>query len=187
MLNVLCILGFICLVFSIAGVQLLGGVLRYRCVSYETGLLITDKLCQSDEGSYVASEIQCPFKHLCLPIVPRPVNGLANFDGPGAALMSTAQVVLLEGWSQLCYDVLQAYSLSFVVWFVVLILVGPLFTQLLFKAMLANCLTRLEDNLHNDRLTRALVMTMICISTLAVYLPLSAQTDRSCQIWSKIM
>ena len=32
----------------------------------------------------------------------------------------------------------------------------PLFTQLLFKAMLANCLNRLEDNFHNNRLTRAL-------------------------------
>jgi hypothetical protein len=156
MVNVLAILGFICLVFSIAGVQLLGGVLRYRCVSYDSGLIIPNALCQSEEGSYIESSSKCPAHHVCLPIVPRPVHGMANFDGPGAALMATAQVMLLEGWAQLAYDVLDAYSLSFVVWFVTLILAGPLFTQLLFKAMLANCLNRLEDNFHNQRLSRAL-------------------------------
>ncbi len=55
----------------------------------------------------------------------------------------------------MCYDILDAHSPSFVIYFVVLILVGPLFTQLLFKAVLANCLTKLEDDIHNTRLQRA--------------------------------
>jgi len=53
---------------------------------------------------------------------------------------------------RMCYDILDAHSPSFVIYFVVLILVGPLFTQLLFKAVLANCLTKLEDDIHNTRL-----------------------------------
>jgi hypothetical protein len=48
----------------------------------------------------IRSLSQCPAQHQCLGQLTTPLNGLANFDDTGAALMSTVQIVLMEGWSR---------------------------------------------------------------------------------------
>ena len=54
-------------------------------------------------------------------------------------------MILMKSWSHLLYDVMDAFNPSFVAYFISLLLVAPFYTQLLFKAVLANCLTRLEE------------------------------------------
>ena len=51
--------------------------------------------------------------------------------------IASAKLILMEGWSLIMYDIMDAYNASFVVYFVLLILVGPMFTLLLFKVSYA--------------------------------------------------
>ena len=55
--------------------------------------------------------------------------------------IASAKLILMEGWSLIMYDIMDAYNASFVVYFVLLILVGPMFTLLLFKVSYA-CVLR---------------------------------------------
>ncbi|EKX39840.1 hypothetical protein GUITHDRAFT_76082 [Guillardia theta CCMP2712] len=59
-LNTLFIVSFICLVASIAGVQLFAGVFRNRCYSIEDGVIMNGFICQSAAASYMPSPAQCP-------------------------------------------------------------------------------------------------------------------------------
>jgi hypothetical protein len=82
---------FAVLVTSITGVQLFSGLLHYRCVSADTGLLNSDAVCGADQDN-------CPFGTLCISCGHNPSSGSADNVIAGTILVLAG--VTLVGWSQ---------------------------------------------------------------------------------------
>lgn len=95
------VLIFFFLIFAIAGVQLLSGALKQRCISKEFGInfrtddddLTTEILCGGAEG--------CPEGYFCGKANANPNNGSTNLDNIWYALFMVFQCTTLEGWSDI--------------------------------------------------------------------------------------
>lgn len=89
------ILAFFFIVFSIAGLQLLGGQLKKKCISIQTGAGIED-----DEDN-CGGAVSCPGGYFCGKTNGNPNFGVTNYDSIFYAFMNTFQCVTLEGWSEI--------------------------------------------------------------------------------------
>ena len=76
------VLIFFFLIFAIAGVNLFSGMLKQRCVNFETGRIY------DDEGEYICGgEISCPEGYFCGKMNVNPNFEVTNFDNIFWALM----------------------------------------------------------------------------------------------------
>lgn len=82
------------LVFSIAGCQLLKGLLKKRCFNIQTGRLIAD-------DSFCSSTSDCPGGYFCGKGNDNPNKNTTNFDNVMFAFLAVFQSVTLEGWSDI--------------------------------------------------------------------------------------
>ena len=148
---------FLFFVFGIFGVQLYRGALRGRCFDIESGSLVADDVvCSkgyiSDEnerfwshkGMHVGLETgmnTCMFaESQCLELGLNPGMGSIHFDNIANAILAIFQVMTLEGWADLCYELQDSMGLLHMIYFVFLILLGPYFAVQLFLVILsANC------------------------------------------------
>jgi hypothetical protein len=82
------------LVFSIAGCQLLKGLLKKRCFNIQTGRLIPD-------DSFCSSTADCPGGYFCGKGNDNPNKNTTNFDNVMFSFLAVFQSVTLEGWSDI--------------------------------------------------------------------------------------
>lgn len=117
LLSALLILAFFSLVFATIGLQLWHGVLKKRCFHPESGEF-TDRAC----GAY-----PCPSGTECVESYGNPNYGITSFDDIFSALLCVFQTITQNGWTSIQLDVVRAYGTAYVVYFVLLVLIGSLF------------------------------------------------------------
>lgn len=86
----LCILFMVMVIFSIAGMQLFGGSLKYRCMVEATGVL-SGTLCKDDSS--------CAIGSICVKGISSPTYSILNFDTLFWSFLSVFQTISCEGWS----------------------------------------------------------------------------------------
>jgi len=86
------ILAFIMFVFSIAGMQLFGGKLKFRCMNSIDGF-ITPIFC--------GTTADCSVGQLCVKTLSNPNFSIINFDTLLWSFLSVFQIITMEGWSQI--------------------------------------------------------------------------------------
>ena len=91
LVDTVAILFFFFLIFAIAGLQLWMGILRYRCMDLETGVVQERETCGARE---------CGSGEECIKGFSNPNYGMTNFDNILYALLAIFQSVTLEGWAQ---------------------------------------------------------------------------------------
>ena len=166
---------FLFFLFSIVGVQLWMGLLRYRCVlpaGYNvTGVpsIYVDP-SSPDENFYCSvpgkswGENSCPQTAnvttaaypggflveypSCEPSGSNPGSGIINFDNTYFAWVTIFQVVTIEGWVEIMYTLMDAYSIHSWVYFVVLVFLGNFFAVNLFLIIINNQFSMTQSREH---------------------------------------
>ena len=72
------------------------------------------------------------------------------FDDIGVAMMSIFQVMTLEGWADLCYEIQDAVGYWHWLYFVLLIMIGPMFAMQLFLVVIATSHAELTANKEEE-------------------------------------
>ena len=119
--DTLMILTFFFFVFSIAGSQLFSGLLKFRCVSIETGKV-------ENEEALCGGESTCPGGYFCGKTNENPNYGVTNFDVIFYALLMVFQSVTLEGWSDMMVSLEKVFSAIGIYLFMIpLVFIGAFF------------------------------------------------------------
>eukprot|EP01084_Bolivina_argentea_P291296 500624_1 len=140
LLNVLALMTFLLFVFGILGMQLLGGKLRYKCVSEtDCGTIIIANntetqiygLCSQDNIGQ-----QCNKGTICIDVGYNPNNGVTSFDNILVSWLTILQCISLEGWTDTMYMINETSGKWFDIYFILLILFGSLFLINLIVAVI---------------------------------------------------
>jgi len=146
LLHVVALCTFIFCVFGIVAVQLWKGILRQRCYGIEDGeLYSSDYVCSmpSDDGMQ-----KCPAGFRCLRAHENPNGGGSHFDNVAGAMLTLFQVMTMEAWTDIMHRVQDAYSFWVCVYFVLLVIVGPMFAIQLFLAVIATKFSEAKETLR---------------------------------------
>jgi hypothetical protein len=111
---------FFFFIFAIAGLQLISGYLKRRCVNTETGIINEEQLLCGGSG-------ECPAGDFCGKRNENPNYGATNFDTVFYSLLAVFQSVTLEGWSLIMVDVQLVLSPWMVFFFLPLVFIGAFF------------------------------------------------------------
>jgi len=96
-------------------------------------------------GEHAGGAFLCePMVSICLQLGENPGRDTVNFDSIGPAAMSIFQVMTLEGWADLCYQIQDAVGYWNWMYFVLLIMIGPFFVVQLFLVVIATRHSELE-------------------------------------------
>lgn len=118
---------FFIFLFSIGGLQMWMGILRYNCMDEATGAIVVDSMCGSQE---------CPVGQACVLGLDNPYNGNVSFDDIFSSLLIVFQCVTLEGWTHIMIKVQKAFSYAVFLYFVPLVFIGAFFLLNLVLAVL---------------------------------------------------
>lgn len=109
----LCILFMVMGIFAIAGMQLFGGYLKYRCMEEVTGVL-SSTLCQSDGD--------CLSGSICVKGIASPEFSMVNFDTLFWSFMAVFQTITCEGWSLVMIYIKQTRGLMYAVYSILIVI-----------------------------------------------------------------
>jgi hypothetical protein len=136
------VLMFFFLIFAIGGVNLFSGMLKQRCVSFETGREY------EVEDYYCGGEQVCPEGFFCGKKNVNPNFEVTNFDNIFWALLVVFQCITLEGWSDVMVQYQQVYTRFVFLFFFLLVFIGAFFLLNLTLAVINSAFT------ENQRLFR---------------------------------
>ena len=152
----------ILLIFGILGVQLYQGALQGRCFHVDSGKLIdAEGFC--DDGFvesaldefWIAKGMQMTDggiwrcqkgKSACLRLGENPGRGAIHFDNILNGIVTIFQIMTLEGWADLCYQLQDSNSFWNVLYFLLLVWLGPFFAVQLFLVVLAEAFEKNKDD-----------------------------------------
>jgi hypothetical protein len=109
----LCILFMVMGIFAIAGMQLFGGYLKYRCMVEATGVL-SATLCQNDSD--------CSAGSICVKGIASPEFSLVNFDTLFWSFMAVFQTITCEGWSLIMIYIEHAKGLMYAIYSIMIVI-----------------------------------------------------------------
>ena len=123
LIDSLFILFFVLFVYAIAGVQLFAGVLKRRCFDPMSGRVYLD-----DGGNdIICGAKNCPAGFVCGKTTYNPDNELTSFDTFTNALTVAFQIITLEGWTDVLYDVMNAFTPIALIYFLTLVFIVSYF------------------------------------------------------------
>ena len=134
------ILMFFFIILSIAGSNLMGGMLKSRCISVQTGKKHEDDLICGGFNS-------CPGGFFCGKTNENPNYGVSNFDNVSYSMLAVFQSVTLEGWSDVQVMLQEAYTYIIYLYFVLIVFVGAFFLLNLTLAVINSKFTEA----HNEQ------------------------------------
>ncbi len=116
---------------SLLGMQLFMGLLRNRCYSQTTGEILSQQICMNADMTVLSSEemgkpYSCPSGYKCLPLCSNPGKGFVSFDDVGDSTITLLQVLTMSGWSDMIQHYQDALSPAAALFFVALVIVGPI-------------------------------------------------------------
>lgn len=147
MANVLLLSAFLFIVFGISGVQLFKGILRNRCFAQGPGqtlaLVDEERVC-SKSSKYLWAGYSCGFGEVCT-TYGNPNHGITSFDNILWAWLTVFQIITLEGWTPIMYDVMDATSGWSMLYFIILIGLGAFFLINLAVGIVAEVYDQVQD------------------------------------------
>ena len=149
LINALFILFFVLFIFSIAGLQLFAGLLKKRCFDPVTGKVFFDE----NGKDIVCGARDCPLGFACGKTTYNPDNNLSNFDTIGNAFVIVFQVITLEGWSSIMYEIMEAFTPISLIYFILLVFIGAYF---LLNILLAVIKATFSQNSHSKEVKEEL-------------------------------
>ena len=160
MASTLVTLCLILLVFGILGVQLFQGALHGRCYNVDTGALEHEDICgvgtieKSMDEFWIAKGMQMnpggmlrcqDGKSECLRLGENPGRGAIHFDNIFNGVVTIFQIMTLEGWADLCYQLQDSTGFWTVIYFLFLVVLGPYFAVQLFLVVLSTNFSQLSE------------------------------------------
>ncbi|EAR95184.2 cation channel family protein (macronuclear) [Tetrahymena thermophila SB210] len=136
LVNSMIILTFFFLIFAIGGLQLFGGLLLRRCLDPLSGIV-------ADYNQVCGGGYQCDDIYICGKTMSNPQFNVTNFDDIFYSFLMVFQVITLEGWTQIMYQLFDAFSVFTVIYFVLLVFIGSFF---LINLTLAVIKAKFSDN-----------------------------------------
>ena len=152
--NVMYLAAFIFLIFGMVGMNLFKGVLHYRCAvpmdpsrgralkgggghsgggdvtDMDADVLDTGLFCYSKPDKCLQYDASCYY------FAENPDGGTISFDSTAAAIIPVLQAVTFDCWTMPMYDVMNGYSYSAWVFFILVASIGGFFLVNLFLAVI---------------------------------------------------
>ena len=144
----LIVLSFFLLIFAIAGVHLLMGSFKFRCMDLETGVLGGDSELCGFAGCGVLEE--------CGKGLENPNYGNTNFDNIFYASLAVFQSVTLEGWTGIMIFSQKSFNFYSIFYFVPLISIGAFLLLNLTLAVVKESFSQAMNKMNNKSATEDL-------------------------------
>ena len=158
------LIGLFVLVFGLVAQQMWGGQMRQRCYDIHQGLLLdSNRACSPGlpaenpwnplaNGPDAASGFNvCPQGAECLTLMDQRFQG-QNYDDIGRSMSVILQVITLKGWTEVMTRIQDSFSPLMLVFFLVVLLLGPLYLMLMFQVVLIKTLHELRTAERNKQL-----------------------------------
>eukprot|EP00960_Hanusia_phi_P032705 750013-Hanusia_phi.AAC.1 len=100
-------------------------------------------------SSHNGGMFQCSAGQECLLLGQNPGRGAINFDSIGGAITTIFQVMTLEGWTDICYQIQDTVGFWNFLYFVLLVSLGPFFAVQLFLVVIAMRYSQLTEEYKN--------------------------------------
>ncbi|KAL4505974.1 hypothetical protein ABPG72_013735 [Tetrahymena utriculariae] len=136
LVNSMIILTFFFLIFAIGGLQLFSGLLLRRCIDPLSGIVV-------DYNQVCGGGYQCDGINICGKTMSNPQFNVTSFDNIFYSFLMVFQIITMEGWTQIMYQLFDAFSMFTVIYFVLLIFIGSFF---LINLTLAVIKAKFSDN-----------------------------------------
>ena len=144
------VLFFFLIIFAIAGIQLIAGKLKYRCIDIFTGRMVIDSDIgldlQLSDGGIICGSYKCPAgPYYCGKINQNPDHGVTNYDNILWAVIMTFQNITLEGWSDTMKYYEMASGIIIIVFFISSVFIGAFFLLNLTLAVINSSFSRMNE------------------------------------------
>ena len=167
--NVLLLSAFLFIVFGISGIQLFKGILRNRCFATIEGieggggqnttrslgeLVVVDseRVCStSSKYSWVGHV--CSAGEVCADYG-NPNYGITSFDNILWAWLTIFQIITLEGWTPIMYNVMDATTCWSMFYFIVLIGLGAFFLINLAVGIVTEVYDQVQEEDENEEVEK---------------------------------
>lgn len=126
------LMGFFYMIFAIAGLQLLSGMLKKVCQQEKTGFLYV-----RDDGRNPLCNDDCPEDYFCGKAILNPSDNIMNFDTIFWSLLQVYQVVTMEGWTLIESSIQRTFSFWMFIYFLVVVFIGSFFLLNMMLAVIA--------------------------------------------------
>lgn len=145
LLDILLFFLFFLLTYSMVAVHLYSGSLKYRCFDQYTGKIVSQtQICGYDH---------CQIDSFCGKSLENPFYGMMNFDNIFFSLILCFQVVTLQSWTVVMFEIVAATSLYSVIFFITLVFFGTFFLLNLTLAVIKSKFTdtqKLKESLGKE-------------------------------------
>ena len=146
LISALMILFFFILIFAIGAVQLWMGTLKYDCIEINTG--------KFDPSSIVCGVYKCAEGFECAYTGSNPNYGTTNTDNILISLVTTFQIITLEGWSTNMIYNMTSFSYFSVLYYIPLIFMAAYLilnlTLAIITASFQDIINEIPDNDQNE-------------------------------------
>jgi hypothetical protein len=139
------VLFFFFLIFAIAGVQLLSGNLKNRCINEQTG-----KISDLEELPLCGGQATCPEGYFCGKMNENPNFGVTNLDNIFYAILMVFQCTTLEGWSDIQVMYQKTYLYAIWIYFTFMVFIGAFFLMNLTLAVINASFTNSQKEMAMD-------------------------------------
>lgn len=106
---------FLISIFAVAGLQLWGGLLKFRCMELETGVIDVLSMCGGET---------CAHGFECVKTLDNPNFGITNFDNFLFSALTVYQCITLEGWTGVMVNTQMAFNDFSIILFIPLVFIG---------------------------------------------------------------
>lgn len=131
MKDVLILMVFFYTICAIAGLQLLSGSLKKRCLQETTGFPIFNS------NDYTLCNDDCDPGYFCGKLTSNPNDEITNFDTFPWSFLQVYQVVTMEGWTQIMIFVQRVFSPWMWIYFYGIVFIGAFFLQNMMLAVIS--------------------------------------------------
>ncbi|XP_066923067.1 muscle calcium channel subunit alpha-1-like isoform X2 [Clytia hemisphaerica] len=155
LLQVLFLVVFVIIIFSIIGLEFLYDRFHYSCWSAVTKSfdgLPCDK--NIDQRKYFTYGRRCPVNTTCEPNWPGLNHGITNFDNIFLSIITVFQCLTMEGWSQVMYYTFynaDEYGYIYAFYYITLIVIGSFFMLNLVLGVLSGEFAKEREKVENRR------------------------------------
>lgn len=147
--DTLLVLVFFLLIFAIAGIQLISGNLKKRCIDIVTGRMFEDGSYGLSDNGVLCGAHKCPSGpgevYYCGKMNANPDGGVTNYDNIFWAFMNTFQNITLEGWSDTMKYYEMTSGLLIIVFFISSVFIGAFFLLNLTLAVINSSFNRMNS------------------------------------------
>ena len=162
LIEIMVVLMFVFLIFSITGLQLFSGLLQNTCIEAASGKpFISEK---SPYGWVMCTRNSCPTEKelagtpygtlICAKNNENPNYNVTKFDDLLSSFLMVYVVTTLEGWSSIMSYVQRTFDFSVFLYFFLIVFIGAFFLLNLTLAVISIKFNESQENAKNEEMLR---------------------------------